>query len=180
MDRGNRKEHSDCIRGDRRDHRHRAVLIDGGFPKDVRRRLVNDVRSEFDKLDRQGIKEPRIVEAEVGAEARGIGGASLPIFKPLHDRSKRSDQRTCLTDNAGQPKGPADTGPLVVGWIDRPASDSALLFRLDRLHGLELFRSRGTFAALPVLAVFGALAVVFATLRVRLGDDAIAISIMIP
>ena len=57
-----------------------AVLIDGGFPKDVRRRLVAAVRSEFEKLDRQGIQEPRIVEAEVGAEARGIGGASLPIF----------------------------------------------------------------------------------------------------
>ncbi|MDA4844252.1 ROK family transcriptional regulator [Hoeflea poritis] len=57
-----------------------AVLIDGGFPEDVRKRLVEAVRSEFEKLDRQGIQEPRIVEAEVGAEARVIGGASLPIF----------------------------------------------------------------------------------------------------
>lgn len=57
-----------------------AVLIDGGFPKTVRARLVETIEREFRKLDRQGIREPAIVEARVGAEARAIGGASLPIF----------------------------------------------------------------------------------------------------
>lgn len=57
-----------------------AVLIDGGFPNSVRRQMVEAIQKAFMKLDRQGIREPRIVEASVGHEARVIGGATLPIF----------------------------------------------------------------------------------------------------
>jgi len=57
-----------------------AVLIDGGFPHSVRRQLVAAIQNEFLALDRQGIREPQIVEASVGHEARVIGGATLPIF----------------------------------------------------------------------------------------------------
>ncbi|MCP4319063.1 MAG: ROK family transcriptional regulator [Hyphomicrobiales bacterium] len=57
-----------------------AVLIDGGFPGSVRRQLVATVSKELEKLDLQGITEPRVIEAAVGSEARAIGGASLPIF----------------------------------------------------------------------------------------------------
>ena len=35
---------------------------------------------EIQKLDLQGIREPKVVEAFVGSEAPVIGGASLPIF----------------------------------------------------------------------------------------------------
>lgn len=57
-----------------------AVLIDGGFPNSVRRQLVAAIKDAFSALDRQGIREPQIVEASVGHEARVIGGATLPIF----------------------------------------------------------------------------------------------------
>lgn len=57
-----------------------AVLIDGAFPHSVRRQLVAAIQSAFVALDRQGIREPQIVEASVGHEARVIGGATLPIF----------------------------------------------------------------------------------------------------
>lgn len=57
-----------------------AVLIDGAFPPGVRRLMVEAIKKEFASLDRQGIREPWIVEASVGHEARVIGGATLPIF----------------------------------------------------------------------------------------------------
>ena len=57
-----------------------AVLVEGGFPTDIRRRIVAAINREFGRLDRQGIREPAIVEASVGREAREIGGATLPIF----------------------------------------------------------------------------------------------------
>lgn len=57
-----------------------AVLIDGAFPHSVRRQLVAAIQQAFAALDRQGIREPQIVEASVGHEARVIGGGTLPIF----------------------------------------------------------------------------------------------------
>ncbi|MCR9139272.1 MAG: ROK family transcriptional regulator [Alphaproteobacteria bacterium] len=57
-----------------------AVLIDGGFPDSVRHQMLQAIKKEFAALDRQGIREPQIVEATVGHEARVIGGATLPIF----------------------------------------------------------------------------------------------------
>ena len=57
-----------------------AVLIDGGFPARVRHSMVETIQRKFERLDRQGIREPVIAEATVGLEAREIGGATLPIF----------------------------------------------------------------------------------------------------
>ncbi|MGF0536702.1 ROK family transcriptional regulator [Agrobacterium sp. ES01] len=57
-----------------------AAVIDGGFPAWVRERLVKATHEEIDKLNVQGIVYPEIVEGAVGAQARAIGGASLPIF----------------------------------------------------------------------------------------------------
>ncbi len=56
-----------------------AVLIDGGFPPAVRARLVAAVRDRIDELDTRGISPPDVREASVGAQARVIGAASLPI-----------------------------------------------------------------------------------------------------
>lgn len=56
-----------------------AVLIDGGFPPSVRTRLVAAIRAEITTLDTQGIAPPEVHEASVGAQARVIGAASLPI-----------------------------------------------------------------------------------------------------
>lgn len=57
-----------------------AAVIDGGFPGWVRERLVRATQEEIGKLNLQGIQYPDIVEGAVGAHARAIGGASLPIF----------------------------------------------------------------------------------------------------
>jgi predicted NBD/HSP70 family sugar kinase len=57
-----------------------AAVIDGGFPDWVRRRIVQATIYEAEKLDLQGVVMPDIVEGVVGAHARAIGGASLPIF----------------------------------------------------------------------------------------------------
>ncbi len=57
-----------------------AAVIDGGFPDWVRRRIVHATIHEAEKLDLQGVVMPDIVEGAVGAQARAIGGASLPIF----------------------------------------------------------------------------------------------------
>ncbi|MGV8939705.1 MAG: ROK family transcriptional regulator [Allorhizobium sp.] len=57
-----------------------AAVIDGGFPAWVRLRIVEATRAAVDQLDLQGIVRPDIIEGAVGAHARAIGGASLPIF----------------------------------------------------------------------------------------------------
>ena len=57
-----------------------AAVIDGGFPDWVRARLVAATVREVNKLDLQGIIRPDILAGQVGAQARAIGGASLPIF----------------------------------------------------------------------------------------------------
>ncbi|OHV26882.1 ROK family transcriptional regulator [Rhizobium sp. RMa-01] len=57
-----------------------AAVIDGGFPHWVRSRVVQATIDEAAKLDLQGVVMPEIIEGAVGAQARAIGGASLPIF----------------------------------------------------------------------------------------------------
>ncbi|OWV80043.1 ROK family transcriptional regulator [Rhizobium sp. R635] len=57
-----------------------AAVIDGGFPNWVRSRVVQATITEAAKLDLQGVVMPDIIEGMVGAQARAIGGASLPIF----------------------------------------------------------------------------------------------------
>ncbi|MBB3311738.1 putative NBD/HSP70 family sugar kinase [Rhizobium sp. BK196] len=57
-----------------------AAVIDGGFPAWVRSRVVQATIDEAAKLDLQGVVMPEIIEGAVGAQARAIGGASLPIF----------------------------------------------------------------------------------------------------
>ena len=57
-----------------------AVVIDGGFPAWVRKRIVDATSVELGKLDLRGIIVPEILEGQVGSNARAIGGASLPLF----------------------------------------------------------------------------------------------------
>ncbi|TCL72269.1 ROK family transcriptional regulator [Rhizobium sp. BK251] len=57
-----------------------AAVIDGGFPPWIRERIVTATIKEVSELDLQGVLMPDIIEGAVGAQARAIGGASLPIF----------------------------------------------------------------------------------------------------
>jgi predicted NBD/HSP70 family sugar kinase len=57
-----------------------AVVIDGAFPADVRRRLVERTLLRLTGIDRQGLTETAVVEGSVGRDARAIGGAALPLL----------------------------------------------------------------------------------------------------
>ena len=57
-----------------------AVVIDGGFPPEVRASLVNVARARFEEIDLQGMAPVDIVEGCVGRDARVLGAASLPLL----------------------------------------------------------------------------------------------------
>jgi len=57
-----------------------AAIIDGVFPASVRTRLCNSTKQNIEKLDRQGLREPVIIEGTLGKHARALGGATLPLF----------------------------------------------------------------------------------------------------
>jgi predicted NBD/HSP70 family sugar kinase len=57
-----------------------AVIIDGAFPSAVRHQIAAATTQALDMLDLQGLTPPTIVEAEVGQNARAIGGACLPLL----------------------------------------------------------------------------------------------------
>lgn len=58
-----------------------AAVIDGWIPTDVRRLLVERVNAEIRDLDARGVDAPMVVEGRVGARARSLGAASLPLAK---------------------------------------------------------------------------------------------------
>ena len=51
------------------------------MPFDVRERLRLRVAAQLDALDRRGLSEATIVAGSIGADARAIGGAALPLIK---------------------------------------------------------------------------------------------------
>jgi predicted NBD/HSP70 family sugar kinase len=57
-----------------------AIIIDGAFPADVRRRLVERTNEQWARMDRQGLTDAVVVEGSVGRDARAIGGAALPML----------------------------------------------------------------------------------------------------
>jgi predicted NBD/HSP70 family sugar kinase len=57
-----------------------AAIIDGGFPIEVKRRLVARTREWVEALDQRGLSAFEILEGSLGANARAIGGASLPFL----------------------------------------------------------------------------------------------------
>lgn len=57
-----------------------AIVIDGAVPLPVRARFVEAVRQALGRVDRQGLAEFPILEGTIGADARALGAASLPLF----------------------------------------------------------------------------------------------------
>ncbi len=55
------------------------VLIDGWLPERVREGLVARVRAELDRMDLSGLPHPAVMPGTVGADARALGAASLPL-----------------------------------------------------------------------------------------------------
>ncbi len=58
-----------------------AIVIDGEMPETVRDRLTTRTAQVFAGLDRRGLSEVEIVAGSIGADARAIGGAALPLIK---------------------------------------------------------------------------------------------------
>jgi predicted NBD/HSP70 family sugar kinase len=58
-----------------------AIVIEGAMPANVRDRLVARTSHIFQGLDRRGLSDVEIVSGSVGADARAIGGAALPLIK---------------------------------------------------------------------------------------------------
>ena len=56
------------------------VVIDGGIPADIRKRIVEATERHTHDFDTRGVSMPRIVEGTVGPLARALGAASLPLF----------------------------------------------------------------------------------------------------
>lgn len=64
-----------------------AVLIDGWMPTAIRAALTERVQAAFLRLDLSGIEPPQIREGTVGAEARSLGAAAIPLAQRfLFDR----------------------------------------------------------------------------------------------
>lgn len=57
-----------------------AVIIDGAFPVEVRRRIVETTAAAIKRFDRQGLSPVAIEEGTIGSGARAIGGACLPLL----------------------------------------------------------------------------------------------------
>ncbi|UIJ71730.1 ROK family transcriptional regulator [Aurantimonas sp. HBX-1] len=57
-----------------------CAVIDGSFPPAIRARLVAATAREMATLERQGLSPLEIREGTIGAAAREIGAASLPLF----------------------------------------------------------------------------------------------------
>lgn len=56
------------------------VVIDGGFPADVRARVVSRTREKVELLEMQGVATVDIVEGKIGSDARVLGAACLPLL----------------------------------------------------------------------------------------------------
>ncbi|OBZ94914.1 hypothetical protein ADU59_14005 [Pararhizobium polonicum] len=56
------------------------VVIDGGFPADVRAKIVRQTREKVARMEMQGVAPVEIVEGRIGSDARVLGAASLPLL----------------------------------------------------------------------------------------------------
>ncbi len=57
-----------------------AIIIDGGFPADVRTALAERTTAHLALLDQRGLKMPVVVAGSIGPNARALGAAATPIL----------------------------------------------------------------------------------------------------
>lgn len=74
-----------------------AIVIDGAMPASVRGRLSARTAEIFNGLDRRGLSDVGIVPGTIGADARAIGGAALPLIKTF-----ARDREVLLKDTLAQ------------------------------------------------------------------------------
>ncbi|MGL4321068.1 MAG: sugar kinase, partial [Paracoccaceae bacterium] len=56
-----------------------AVMIDGWMPTNIRAEITRRTDAALHKLDLSGIDAPIIREGTVGAQARALGAAAIPL-----------------------------------------------------------------------------------------------------
>ena len=57
------------------------VLIDGNMPASLRERVVDRVARSMSEMNLSGLVAPEISAGSLGAKARSLGAASLPLSK---------------------------------------------------------------------------------------------------
>ena len=57
-----------------------VVRIDGAMPRNVLSEIIAETRARIGRLDRQGLTPFEITAGTIGADARALGGAMLPIL----------------------------------------------------------------------------------------------------
>jgi len=57
-----------------------GVIIDGSFTREMLAALLADVGKAFDRYSWEGVTRPQILAGAIGADARAIGGALLPLY----------------------------------------------------------------------------------------------------
>lgn len=57
-----------------------AIVIDGAFPPEIRRRILAGSAAALEKMNRQGVSPVVLAEGMLGSNARAIGGACLPLL----------------------------------------------------------------------------------------------------
>ena len=54
-------------------------MIDGSLPANIRSELVNLIRQHLQNMPLPGLQTPEIYQGSIGANARVLGAASLPL-----------------------------------------------------------------------------------------------------
>jgi predicted NBD/HSP70 family sugar kinase len=65
-----------------------AIVIDGEMDRGLLREVIRRTELSMDQVDWQGMLRPQLVEGLIGADARAMGGAILPLyahFAPKHE-----------------------------------------------------------------------------------------------
>jgi predicted NBD/HSP70 family sugar kinase len=65
-----------------------AIVIDGEMDRGLLREVIRRTEIAMDRVDWQGMLRPQLVEGLIGADARAMGGAILPLyahFAPKHE-----------------------------------------------------------------------------------------------
>ncbi|MFL6637408.1 MAG: ROK family transcriptional regulator, partial [Paraburkholderia graminis] len=65
-----------------------AVVIDGELDRQMVREIIRRTERVLDRFEWEGMVRPQLLEGAIGADARAMGGAILPLyahFAPVHE-----------------------------------------------------------------------------------------------
>lgn len=71
-----------------------ATVIDGEIDRQLVREIIRRTQRELDRIEWEGMMRPQLLEGTIGADARAMGGAILPLyahFAPIHELFLKSE-----------------------------------------------------------------------------------------